>query len=115
VSQGAPNEDPPSGVETVPIDPTGHLPLLSSDEADELTPMPWQLVSVQDDGARITISVDASTRIPKGARVEETPDEVVVTVYGTPPHGGPYAAMGRYAFTNVELPHPLGSRGLRGC
>lgn len=109
-----PDKDLPSGVETVPIVPTGHLPVLSTDEAVEFTPLPWHLMSVQDDGRKIAIGVDASMSVPKGARVEETADEVTVTVYGTTPRGGPRVAVGRYAFTTVELPHPLGSRRLRG-
>jgi hypothetical protein len=107
--------DLPPGVEAVPIVPTGHLPLLSSDEAARLTPMPWSLVGVRDDGATIAISVDASTRVPKGARVAETLDDVTVTVYGTAPPDGLGVAVARHVFTNIALPHPLGLRRLRGC
>jgi hypothetical protein len=113
VPSRVPKEDS-SGVEAMPVTPTGTLPVLPEDQTKDLDPVPWQLMGVQDGGRRIALSVQMSPRLLKGVRIMETPDEVKLTVYGAKLPDGPRAAMSIRTFTTVVLPQPLGARQLRG-
>ncbi|WP_203921767.1 hypothetical protein [Rugosimonospora africana] len=78
-------------------------------------PVPWSLVRVEDGGRRIVISVAAAPGSVKGVRIAETPSDVTLTVYRTPPPGGFRTLIMVRAISAVELDPPLGTRRLRGA
>lgn len=88
------------------------LPALSDSEIQtrRLVPHPWRLERVEDSGRRLVVSVTGKLT-PGGMRVNETADEVSVTIYV---RLHPRASLTPIitAFVAVPLNEPLGERRL---
>lgn len=108
----------PPSVQAIPLSslpaPDQALPVLSPDQTTGLCALDWNLVAVQPDDRNVVLVVPVSPRVVKGARIDETSDEVTVTVYGTPPPSPdtPVAQVSVHSTVLVQLPQPLGKRHL---
>jgi hypothetical protein len=100
------------------VTPSATLPELPADQLEGLRVVPWHLVEVQDDEQQLVISINASpllTSSLRGVSITETPTDVTLVVYGTPPPTGWVIAIRVDTVTTVQLTAPLGSRRLNGA
>jgi hypothetical protein len=115
ISNGDNNGAP---VQAVPVTPGGTLPVIPPDQIEGLHVVPWHLVRVDDDERQLVISINASPLLSsslRGVSITETPTEVTLAVYGTPPPEGPVIAIRVDMVTTVQLTDALGPRRLVGA
>lgn len=90
--------------------PRTPLLLLGTGELNGLTPYPWQIAGVEDNGRAVLVVVPAGTAMIRGAEVREEQEDVRLTIYGVSRPTGPVSGISVNSVFLVRLPNPLGAR-----